>query len=144
MANVYDPLRLAAPILLTANVIAFHDICDRKLGWDTELPNDLTNRWERWLKSLPSVLPCQDAFLEKRATTTEIDLRGFSDASILGCCAVIHAVAKQSDQVCLGLLVSKTRLAKRALRIPTLELVSCHMVSNLLHERSPDSCSNHK
>jgi hypothetical protein len=52
MAKIYDLLGLAAPILLTTKVI-FRDICDSKLGWDADLPEELKQRWEKWLKNLP-------------------------------------------------------------------------------------------
>ncbi|CAB4021136.1 Hypothetical predicted protein, partial [Paramuricea clavata] len=132
MAKLYDPLGIAAPYLLTAKVI-FRDICDRKLGWDVELPKDLKSRWERWLDSLPSVLTFPRSIPRDRASITEIHIHGFADASILGCCAVIYVVAKQGELVSRGLLVSKARLAKHDLTIPRLELVSCHMVCNLIH-----------
>ena len=51
----------------------------------------------------------------------------------MGCCAVIYVVMKRSDIVSQGLLVSKARWAKCDLTIPRLELVSCHMVCNLIH-----------
>jgi hypothetical protein len=63
----------------------------------------------------------------------ELILHGFADASLLGCCAVIYAVVKQAGVISQGFLISKTRLDKRDLTIPRLELVSCHMLSNLLH-----------
>jgi hypothetical protein len=132
MAKLYDPLGIAAPYLLTAKV-NFRDICDRKLGWDVELPKDLKSRWERWLDSLPSVLTFPRSIPRERASITEIYIHGFADASILGCCAVIYVVAKQGELVSRGLMVSKARLAKRDLTIPRLELVSCHMVCNLIH-----------
>jgi hypothetical protein len=122
MAKLYDPLGIAAPYLLTAKVI-FRDICDRKLGWDVELPKDLKSRWERWLDSLPSVLTFPRSIPRERASITEIDIHGFADASILGCCGVIYVVANQGELVSRGLLVSKARLAKRDLTIPRLELV---------------------
>ena len=43
------------------------------------------------------------------------------------------AVVKQTGVTSQGFLISKTRLAKQDLTIPCLELVSCHMLSNLLH-----------
>ena len=52
MAKICDPLRLAAPILLTAKVI-FRDICDSeivKLKWDAV---EMKRRWEKWLKNSP-------------------------------------------------------------------------------------------
>ena len=131
MAQLYDPLGVAGPYLLTAKVI-FPDICDRKLGWDPELPKDLKSQWERWLESLPSVLTFPRSIPRERVLTTEIYIHGFADASILGCCAAIYVVAKQGELACQGLLVSKTRLAKRDLMIPRLERVGCHMVCNLI------------
>ncbi|XP_028405809.1 uncharacterized protein LOC114528390 [Dendronephthya gigantea] len=131
MARVYDPLGLASPYLLTAKVI-FRDICDRKLGWDAELPKDLKDRWKRWLDRLPGSLTFPRSIPRERVVTTEIYIHGFADASILGCCAAVYVVTKQGALVSQGLLVSKTRLAKRDLTIPRLELVSCHMVCNLI------------
>ena len=131
LAKVYDPLGIAAPILLTAKVI-FRDICDQKLGWDANLPNDLRERWAR----LPRMLTVPRSICRERAPTTEIVLHGFADASILGCCAVVFAIVKQGAQVSQGFLVSKARLAKRDLTIPRLELIACHMFSNLLHNTS--------
>jgi len=67
---------------------------------------------------------------------TSIELHGFSDASISGCCATVYAVVKQEEEVAQGLLVAKSRLAKRDLTIPRLELVGCHMTTNLLQNTS--------
>lgn len=131
IAKVYDPMGIASPLLLTAKVI-FRDICERKLSWDAELPYDLKNRWEKWLKSLPEQMAIPRCLTAKKEPITAIELHGFSDASILGCCATVYAVVHQGDAITQGLLVAKSRLAKRDLTIPRLELVSCHMTSNLL------------
>ena len=120
-------------LILYDTVVSLLQICDRKLGWDVELPKDLKSRWARWLDSLPSVLTFPRSIPRERASITEIHIHGFADASILGCCGVIYVVAKQGELVSRGLLVSKARLAKRNLTIPRLELVSCHMVCNLIH-----------
>ncbi|XP_028394878.1 uncharacterized protein LOC114519022 [Dendronephthya gigantea] len=131
-ARIYDPLGLASPILLTAKVI-FREICDAKLGWDVELSEYLKRRWENWLKKLPIRLTMPRAIPREIGLIVELILHGFADASLLGCCAVIYAVIKQTGKVSQGFLISKARLAKRDLTIPRLELVSCHMLSNLLH-----------
>ena len=68
----------------------------------------------------------------KRENITTIELHEFSDASGQGCSAVIYAVVKQGGNTNQGILVSKSRLAKRDLTIPRLELGICHMVANLL------------
>ena len=63
---------------------------------------------------------------------TAIDLHVFGDASILANCAAVYAVVNQPSITSKGLLVSKTRLSKKDLTIPRLELVSAHMASNLV------------
>ena len=90
---------------------------------------------ETCLDSLPSELSFPRSIPQERAAIIEIYIHGFTDASILRCCAVVYVVTKQGELVSQGLLVSKVRLAKRDLMIPRLELVSCHMVCNLIHNK---------
>ena len=127
MTKVYDPLGLAAPILLTAKAI-FRDICDSKLRWDADLPEELKRRWEKWLKNVPVQLKMPRAIPREIGVIVELIVHGFADASLLGCCAVICAVVNQTGVISQGFLISKTRLAKRDLTISRLELVSCHML----------------
>ena len=63
----------------------------------------------------------------------EITLHAFGDASKEGTSAAVYTVIKQGDVLSQGLLCSSSRLAKRNLTIPRLELVSAHMATNLLH-----------
>ncbi len=131
IARIYDPLGIASQVVLTAKII-FRELCDRKIAWDQPLASDLEKRWQTWLKNLSSELTVPRSIPVKREDITAIELHGFSDASGQGCSAVIYAVVKQGDDTKQGILVSKSRLAKRDLTIPRLELVSCHMVANLL------------
>lgn len=109
MAKLHDPLGVAAPYLLKAKVI-FRDNCDRKLGWDAQLPEDLKSRWEKWLDSLPSELIFPRSISRDRVVTTAIYNHGFSDASIMGCCAVVYVGTKQGEVLSQGLfgIQSKT------------------------------------
>ncbi len=75
MARIYDPLGLAAPILLTAKVI-FRDICDFKLRWDADLPEQLKRRWEKWLESLPVQLTMPRAIPRDIGVVIELILHG--------------------------------------------------------------------
>eukprot|EP00794_Sanderia_malayensis_P020984 gene20984-biopygen15490 len=130
IAMIYDPSGIASPVLLTAKVL-FRDICEHKLPWDVPLPNVLLRRWERWLQTLPGEVKVPRSIPVTREQITLVELHGFADASILGCCAVVFAVVRQGDNTNQGLLVSKSRLSKKDLTIPRLELVSCHMLSNI-------------
>ena len=62
----------------------------------------------------------------------EIDLHTFGDASGQGVAATVVAVVRQASGNSKGLVASKSRLAKKNLTKPRLELVSAHMASNLV------------
>ena len=55
-------------------------------------------------------------------------LHGFGDARKKGCSTAIYADGKVTQ----GLLASKSRITKKDTSIPSLELVSAHMIANLL------------
>ena len=61
----------------------------------------------------------------------EIELHSFGDASGSGVSAADYAVVKQHSGASVGLIIAKSRLAKKNLTIPRLELVSAHVAANL-------------
>ena len=61
-----------------------------------------------------------------------MELHTFGDANGSGISAVVYAVVKQHSGVSVGLVAAKSRLAKKNLTIPRLELVSGHMAANLI------------
>ena len=56
----------------------------------------------------------------------------FKDTCIAANCAVGYAVVNQPSAISQGLVASKSRISKRDLKIPRLELVSTHMTCNLI------------
>ena len=52
LASIYDPLGIVSPVTLMG-IIIFRDICDQHLKWDSELPENLRERWRRFVKNLP-------------------------------------------------------------------------------------------
>ena len=59
---------------------------------------------------------------------TAVTLHAFGNASKLGVSAADYAVVEQQNGTTQGLVCSKSRLAKKSLTIPRLELVAAHMV----------------
>ena len=55
----------------------------------------------------------------------------FSDASLNGVCTVAYAVVHQQNIFSQNLIISKSRLARKNLSIPRLELVVAQMSANL-------------
>ena len=62
---------------------------------------------------------------------TAIELHTFGDASIEGVGAAVYAVVKQPSGTTQQLVTAKSRLAKRSLTLPRLELLAAHMAANL-------------
>ena len=62
----------------------------------------------------------------------EIHLHAFGDASGKGVSAAVYGVSKQDSGNTQMLIAAKSRLAKRGLTIPRLELIAGHMAVNLI------------
>ena len=129
--QVYDPLGMVAPVTLVSKEI-YHEICDRKLSWDEELPPDLKKRWRKWMKNLTNGISMMQSLVRKLEKIDEVDLHSFGDASNNGVSAVVHAVVHQENHVNQGFMAAKARLAKKSLTIPRKELMAGHMSPSLM------------
>ena len=60
-----------------------------------------------------------------------IDIHVLGEAGLLGTCAVAYVVMQQPSGIKHGLIASKSRLSKKQMAIPRLELVEAQMVAHL-------------
>ena len=132
LASVYDPLGLASPTMLIGKLM-FREACDRHLPWDEKLTDRLAVQWHKFVESLPSKIEVPRSLSRFEETVDSVTLHAFGDASGAGIAAAVYAVVEQASGVSQGLMVAKSRLAKKNLSIPRLELVSAHMAANLVH-----------
>ena len=131
MAKVYDPLGLTSPIMLEAKHL-YVIICEKHLPWDAHPEKELEFIWHQWLRKLSDEFTFPRSITNLQLPLTEIKLHGFGNASKKGCSAAIYCVVRQGEHTSQGLLASKSRIAKKELTIPRLELVAAHMVTNLV------------
>ena len=131
LARIYDPLGLVAPLTLIGKQI-YREVCETKTSWDAELSNDLLRRWRKWEQQLPHQFQVPRPIAQHREAIEGVELHGFGDASAQGVGAVVYAVVRQHSGNMQQLLAAKSRLAKKGLTIPRLELVATHMTTNLL------------
>ena len=129
MAQVFDPLGITAPVLLKAKTL-YRQACEDNLPWDKQLPESLAKQWQQWQRQLPESISVPRCVSMK--AVKDIQLHGFGDASKYGCCVTIYVVASDGVETTQGLLTSKVRVAKKNLTILRLELISGHMVANML------------
>ena len=131
LAKIYDPLGLVSPQTLQGKLV-YRETCQKKLGWDAPIENDLKQKWLRWEQSLPKQVNAPRSLVTFREDIQSIELHAFGDASGEGVSSVVYAVVRQPSGVSQGLVAAKARLAKQGLTIPRLELVSAHMAANLV------------
>ena len=86
-------------------------------------------KWEKWEKKLPTKVNIPRTVNLGQEVLEMIDIHVFGDASLLGTCAVAYTVIRSGNKH--GLIASKSRLSKKQLTMPTLELVAAQMVANL-------------
>ena len=97
-----------------------------------ELSSELQHKYRAWEETLPKAVTIPRALLTYREPIETAELHAFGDASTVGVSTAVYAVLKQSTGISKHLVAAKSRLAKRGLTIPRLELVAAHMSVNLL------------
>ena len=131
LASIYDPLGLISPITLLGKDM-YRRACDLKLSWDETLPDELKRNWMKWIQSLPTQYTVPRSLTSIQEVIHNVDLHVFADASLTGVSAAVYVVINQGNHTSQGLLTSKSRLSKKNLTVPRLELVASHMAANLL------------
>ena len=131
IASIFDPLGLVSPISVLGKMI-YRDICEANLPWDEQLSDNLMHRWRNWCTRVPSIIEVPRSLVTHRERIQAIDLHAFGDASGQGTSAAVYAVILQGKGIGQGLITAKSRLAKKGLTIPRLELVSAQMAARLM------------
>ena len=111
----------------------YHELCDKKRPWDTEIPQILKKKFKKVVNYITNILiELPRSILTHKESLTSVDLHVFGNASILANCAAVDAVLNQSPAISQGLVASKSRISNRDLTFPGLELVSTFMACNLI------------
>ena len=132
IAKVYDPLGLAPPVTLSGKAL-YREACDTRSAWDNPLASDLKGKWNKGEQSLPEHIEVARSVVKHEEKNLSIDLDAFGDASGKGVSAAVYAVVEQPSGMNEGLFTAKSRLSKKRLTIPRLELVSGHMATDLVY-----------
>ena len=120
LASIYDPLGFISPVLLIGKIL-LRNLYDLRMPWDNEIPQEIENKSVKWVNGLNIKIEIPRSISTRE---TNIDIHLFSDASMNGVWTVLYAVTYQPNKISQGLITSKSRLAKRNLTIPRLELIA--------------------
>ena len=112
-AKIFDPLGYLAPLTIPMKVL-FHVLCTNKVDWGEELTGGLLKKFQaviRDIKLLHSVRTLR-CYFDPRSKPINVELHGFSDASIHAYSAVVYLKsAYENGTVQVRLVASKTRVA---------------------------------
>ena len=149
--SVYDPLGLAAPVILKGKlllrqlVIMGKNGSDTPLGWDDPLPEELMCQWQSWrnaLVDLENVSVPRFYHSKDFGRVVRSEIHSFSDASKdgIGVATYLRQI-NESGNVSVAFLFGQARMAPlNPTTIPQLELcgavLSSQSVKKLLRELS--------
>eukprot|EP00112_Aurelia_sp_Birch-Aquarium-sp1_P001131 Seg1117.2 transcript_id=Seg1117.2/GoldUCD/mRNA.D3Y31 product="hypothetical protein" protein_id=Seg1117.2/GoldUCD/D3Y31 len=111
LASIYDPIGIVSPVTLRGKVL-FRELCDAKISWDQELPDNIAKRWKRYTENLPIKMEVVRSLCTYRETIDSIELHAFGDASEVGTSACVYAVVHQSSGISQAVALKKPPTAK--------------------------------
>ena len=131
LAAVYDPLGVASPTTLVGKLL-YREVCESRLPWDEKVSDRIGQEWLKFVRNLPNKVEVPRSLPRFKEPIEGFVLHAFGDTSGSGISAAAYAVITQASGVSKGLIAAKSRLAKKNLTIPRLELVAAHMTANLV------------
>lgn len=135
IAQVFDPLGLLSPVIITAKVI-LQQLWKLKIGWDESIPMDLHTTWAVYRTQLTNLNNIKIPRHVLGTNSILIQAHGFSDASETGYGACIYIRCTDAfGNCCSNLLCSKTRVAPlKHTTIPRLELCAALLLAELMEK----------
>ena len=128
ISSIYDPLGIAGPFILAGRKI-LQQISALKDGWDTPVPQELSNSWIKWRQNIPlleqiNIPRCYKPV--KFGAVVHRSLHIFSDASEVGYGVACYLRQVDSNgQVSVSLVLGKSRVSPlKLVTIPRLELTA--------------------
>lgn len=133
-SRLFNPLGWITPVVISIKIL-LQDLWLSHCDWDDHLPDELVSRWRDFQLDL-SVLEeiAIPRWTGYDSQNYEIELHGFSDASIKAYAAVIYLrLVSRSGIATLSLIASKSRVAPvQTISVPRLELCAAHLLIDLL------------
>ena len=135
MSSLYDPLGLAAPMILPAKRL-LQELCREDLGWDDVIRSDHLVRWCEWTRGITGLSDLKVprcVKLQHFGKVDSIQLHCFSDASEEGYGAVSYLrMADSQGNIACSILLGKARVAPlKMVTMPRLELTAATVAVKL-------------
>ena len=150
-AAFFDPVGFACPATITAKILLQEtwDVSPA-LDWDTEVPQELAERWNKWIDSLEQLkhfaLPrCVIAPAVSHGNVTEKTLHVFGDASEKAMGAAAYLVTRyESGQTRSHLLTAAARVHKREKHTLARKELNAAVLAAQLAKNAGEECDLQK
>lgn len=134
LAQIFDPLGLLSPLIVTAKVI-LQSLWQLRLAWDESVPMDVHTKWNSFKNDLNNL---KEFNIPRHVLCTNpniIEIHGFADASETAYGACVYLRSTEGNKFASVLLCSKTRVAPlKTLTIPRLELCAALILVKLVNK----------
>ena len=128
VSSIFDPLGFVAPVLLEGKSI-LQELCQKGLGWDDPVPEDIRVQWCKWKSELEelealSISRCYKP--EDFGSVVRHELQHFSDTSFKGYsqCSYFRMVNAQGKVHCSFVIGNSRVTPLKAVTVPRLELTA--------------------
>ncbi|XP_015120540.1 uncharacterized protein LOC107043522 [Diachasma alloeum] len=131
IAQLFDPLGLLSPVVIRAKAL-LQQLWLEKKDWDDELSPHLVQKWAQFREELSQVEQLSIPRWLGCRKESQVEIHGFSDASLLAMSAVVYLKVTSADGVSISLAIAKTKVAPlKKLTIPRLELNAAVILAKL-------------
>ena len=133
IAKTFDILGWFLPSTTLVKIL-LQKLSELKVDWDDPIPTEVRAQWRSELPLL-ATKHIPRCYFPADATTAQVQLHGFSDASERAYGAVVYIrTCNETGDANISLLISKTKVAPiKRLSIPRLELCGAQLLAQLMH-----------
>ena len=135
VAQTFDVMGWFAPVTVTLKIL-LQKLWSLNLGWDDDVPSDISEVWTSWRKQLSKITdtPVPRCYFNILKKLKHTQLHGFADGSEAAYAGVVYIRATYSDgSVTTALVLAKSKVAPlKPITIPRLELLAALLTSRLL------------
>lgn len=134
--KLFDPLGWIAPSTVMAKIL-LQKLWLEKVNWDQNVSETLREEWNQIRSDFTCVKDIQvNRWLGTTDTNkTNIQIHGFSDASIQAYAAAVYIRTETNDKVEIKLIAAKTRVSPmKTISLPKLELCGALLLSKLMKQ----------
>lgn len=124
---------MVSPIIITSKIF-IQELWTLKLDWDDSLPDQLADKWSKFIQQLEYLNNLSFSRWIGRTFTCSYDIHGFCDASQQALAGVVYfRCVNSAGNIHTALICSKTKVDPlKRLTIPRLELSSAVIVTKLV------------